>query len=137
MVTADGYGFPSGHALKTATVYGGGALVLNVWDRNRRLVVARAVTAAVAASRVVLGVHYAVDVAVGVAVGAVFLAGTFRLTRRRPTSELALSTVFGGLAFATAGDFRSDLALSAAAAGLAVWVATDRVADAGAAPAER
>jgi membrane-associated phospholipid phosphatase len=137
LVTADGYGFPSGHALKTVAVYGGGALILDVWDRNRRLVVAGAVTAVVAASRVVLGVHYAVDVVVGVAVGAAFLTGTMWLTDGRPTPALTLSTVLGGLAFATAGDLRSGLALSAAAAGLAVWVATDRAAAPGADPAER
>jgi membrane-associated phospholipid phosphatase len=137
LVTASGYGFPSGHALKTTAFYGGGALVLNVWDRNRRLVVAGTVTAAVAASRVVLGVHYAVDVVVGVVVGAAFLVGALRVTRRRPASALALSTVLGALAFATAGDQRSGLALSAAAAGLTVWVATERFEAFGADPAER
>ncbi|MFC4448462.1 phosphatase PAP2 family protein [Halorussus aquaticus] len=127
MVTGDGYGFPSGHALKTTAVYGGAALALDVWDRNRRLAAAGVLTVLVAASRVVLGVHYAVDVAVGVAVGVLFLAAAVRLTDQRPTRALALSTVLGGVAFATAGTLKSGLALSAAAVGLVVWTGTDRV----------
>ncbi|NEU58580.1 phosphatase PAP2 family protein [Halorussus sp. MSC15.2] len=125
MVTGDGYGFPSGHALKTTVVYGGAALVLDVWDRNRRLAVAGVLTALVAASRVVLGVHYVVDVAVGVTVGVLFLVAAVRLTDRRPTRALALSTALGGVAFATAGTLKSGLALSAAAVGLVVWAGTD------------
>lgn len=121
MVTGDGYGFPSGHALKTTAVYGGAALALDVWDRNRRLAVAGVLTALVAASRVVLGVHYVVDVVVGVA----FLAAAIRLTDQRPARALALSTALGGVAFATAGTFKSGLALSAAAVGLVVWTGTD------------
>jgi membrane-associated phospholipid phosphatase len=126
LVTATGYGFPSGHALKTAAVYGGGALVLNVWDRERRLVVAGVVTAAVSASRVVLGVHYVVDVVVGVVVGVAFLVGVMRLTDRHPAPALALATVLAGLGFVVAADLESGLALSAAAGGLMVWVGADR-----------
>ena len=127
MVTGDGYGFPSGHALKTTAVYGAGALVLDVWDRNRRLAAAAALGVLVAASRVVLGVHYVVDVVAGSVVGVLFLAGAVRLTDRRPARALALSTVLGMLAAATAGTSKSVLALSAAAVGLVVWVGTDRV----------
>ncbi|WP_435180564.1 phosphatase PAP2 family protein [Halorussus sp. AFM4] len=127
MVTGDGYGFPSGHALKTTAVYGAGALVLDAWDRDRRLVVAAAVSVLVAASRVVLGVHYVVDVVAGAAVGALFLAVAVRLTDQRPARALALSTALGALAVGVAGTTKSVLALSAAAVGLVVWVGSDRV----------
>lgn len=127
MVTGDGYGFPSGHALKATVVYGAGALALDVWDRDRRLAVAAAVSVLVAASRVVLGVHYVADVAVGAVAGALFLAGTVRLIDQRPARALALSTVLGALAFAVAGTTKSGVALATAAVGLGVWVGADRV----------
>lgn len=128
MVTGDGFGFPSGHALKTTVVYGAAAVALDFWDRTRRVALAGVLTALVAASRVFLGVHYVVDVVVGSAVGVVFLVGAIRLTDQRPTQALTLATVLGGLAFVTAGTFKSGLALAAAVVGLLVWVATDRVA---------
>ncbi|NHN60738.1 MULTISPECIES: phosphatase PAP2 family protein [Halorussus] len=127
MVTGDSYGFPSGHALKTTAVYGAGALALDVWDRERRLALAAGIGVLVAASRVVLGVHYVVDVVAGAAVGALFLAVAVRSTDQRPARALALSTVLGALAVGVAGTSKSVLALSAAAGGLVVWVGTDRV----------
>nr|WP_231736902.1 phosphatase PAP2 family protein [Halobacterium sp. CBA1126] len=84
LVTGDGFGFPSGHALKTTVVYGGAAFALDVWNRRRRLAVAGLVTALVAASRVFLGVHYTVDVVAGCLVGVAFLAVAIRLTDQRP-----------------------------------------------------
>jgi len=125
MVTGDGYGFPSGHALKTTAVYGAGALALDVWDRERRLVAAAGVSALVAASRVVLGVHYVVDVVAGAIAGGLFLVVAVRLTDQRPARALALATVLGLLAVATAGTAESILALTATAVGLVVWVGTD------------
>ncbi|UPW01819.1 phosphatase PAP2 family protein [Halorussus gelatinilyticus] len=136
MVTGDGYGFPSGHALKTTVVYGGAALALDVWDRGRQLAVAGAIIALVAASRVVLGVHYVVDVVAGAVVGGLFLAAVVRLTDQRPTRTLALSTGLGLLGFLAAGTSKSALALAVAAVGLVVWVGTDRVRGLNADPAE-
>lgn len=72
----DGFGFPSGHAIGATVVYGGLAGLLS----DRRLTrVAAALIVVVAASRVVIGVHYLVDVLVGVAVGVGYLAVAFRL----------------------------------------------------------
>ncbi|WP_137286683.1 phosphatase PAP2 family protein [Halorussus salinisoli] len=136
MVTGDGFGFPSGHALKTTAVYGGAAFALDFWDRPRRLALAGVLSTLVAASRVFLGVHYVVDVVFGSVVGVAFLAGVIRLTDQRPTRALALSTVLGGLAFATSGTSKSGLAFAAAAIGFVVWAATDRLA-VGADPVER
>ncbi|RDZ66016.1 glucose-6-phosphatase [Haloferax sp. Atlit-12N] len=75
--TDDGFGFPSGHALGTTVVYGAAALLLDVWDRRRRVLAAAAIVATVALSRVVIGVHYGVDVVVGVLLGLVVLKTVF------------------------------------------------------------
>jgi undecaprenyl-diphosphatase len=60
----EGYSFPSGHAMSAAA--GAYALAL-MWPRRRRWIWALGLL--IAASRVYLGVHYAVDVAVGFALG--------------------------------------------------------------------
>ncbi|WP_074792800.1 phosphatase PAP2 family protein [Haloferax larsenii] len=75
--TDDGFGFPSGHALGTTVVYGAAALLLDAWDRRRRVLAAAAIVATVALSRVVIGVHYGVDVVVGVLLGLVVLKTVF------------------------------------------------------------
>jgi membrane-associated phospholipid phosphatase len=73
--TADGPGFPSGHALGTTMVWGGLALVVDWGTARQRLGGAAAVIGLVSLSRLVLGVHYLVDVVVGIGVGAVLLGG--------------------------------------------------------------
>lgn len=97
--TADGYGFPSGHALTTTVVWGGLAVVLDVGTRRRRALVAGTVIALVCLSRVALGIHYAVDVVAGVAVGLAYLGVTGR--RRARTAfwlavAIAVVSVFVG-----------------------------------------
>jgi membrane-associated phospholipid phosphatase len=70
---AAGYSFPSGHAAGAAAVYG--ALVVLVlprairWARALLLAAGTSLICAVAASRVLLGVHYPSDVAAGAALG--------------------------------------------------------------------
>lgn len=70
---ASGYSFPSGHTGGSAAVYG--ALVLLAlprvgrWARLLLLAAGALLIAAVAASRVLLGVHYPSDVAAGAALG--------------------------------------------------------------------
>jgi membrane-associated phospholipid phosphatase len=107
--TADGYGFPSGHAIMTTVVWSGLAVVLDVGNRRRRAVVAGVVIALVSFSRVALGVHYAVDVVAGVAVGLAYLGVVVGLTRRHTrvafwsaTVVAAGSVVVGGMTFDTA-----------------------------------
>ncbi|WP_276258328.1 phosphatase PAP2 family protein [Haloglomus litoreum] len=70
--TADGTGFPSGHALGAMLVWGGAALTLD-GDRRTRLAAGTAVVGLVGLSRVALGVHYLVDVLAGWAIGGVAL----------------------------------------------------------------
>jgi membrane-associated phospholipid phosphatase len=70
---AAGYSFPSGHAAGAAAVYG--ALLVLVlpraarWARALLLAAGTSLICAVAASRVLLGVHYPSDVAAGAALG--------------------------------------------------------------------
>ncbi|MGQ3329140.1 phosphatase PAP2 family protein [Halorubrum sp. FL23] len=87
-VLSDGFGFPSGHATGGAAAYLALALAYDrAWTARKRLFAAAAVAVAVAASRVVLEVHYLVDVLAGLAVGvgvvlaALWLAGDSRVRR--------------------------------------------------------
>lgn len=121
MVTGDGYGFPSGHALKTTAVYGGAALTLTTWDRTRQLLGAGVVATLVALSRVVLGVHYLVDVVVGVALGVVFLVSVERFTARDPQRALLVSFALGLLAVGLTMELKSGLVVVAAVGSLGLW----------------
>ena len=93
-VLSDGFGFPSGHATGGAAAYLALALVYDrAWTARRRLLVAAAVAVAVAASRVVIEVHYLVDVLAGLAVGtgvvlgALWLAGDPRVRRGESAAD--------------------------------------------------
>lgn len=73
------YSFPSGHAFSSTAFYGSVALVLAsaTAERSRRVAIfatAAAIVAVVAASRVILGVHYLLDVIAGTAGGIAVLA---------------------------------------------------------------
>jgi membrane-associated phospholipid phosphatase len=93
----DGYGFPSGHALGATVVWGTAALALD-WSRRRlRLAVASVAVPVVAASRVVIGVHYLVDVVVGTVVGVAVIGLVFAATwrdRSEPPTHAAVDRVF-------------------------------------------
>jgi membrane-associated phospholipid phosphatase len=70
------YAFPSGHAFAASATYGALAIVLARRLPSRRTLVfgcAAALIVAVAASRVILGVHYLLDVVGGVLAGIAWL----------------------------------------------------------------
>jgi membrane-associated phospholipid phosphatase len=77
------YSFPSGHAFASTATYGALALVLaaNVPRTRRAFVVpvAAIVVAIIAASRVILGVHYLFDVLAGIAGGIAVLSALLLL----------------------------------------------------------
>ncbi len=125
LTAADGFGFPSGHAVGSTVAWGALAVLADVWTRRRRLLTAGAVVAAVSASRVVLGVHYVADVVVGVAVGLALLAGTLRVARGDPARAFLVAAVIAVAAVAVGGG--DDAAASVGAtvgAGLA-WTGLD------------
>lgn len=120
--TADGNTLPSGHAIGSTIVYGGLVLVLNVGTRRRRVGVAAALVAVVAASRIVIGVHYLGDVALGVGVGVAFLAVAHWLARDRPGRALMLAVVLAVAAVGLAGyTFDALVALGAAIGARITW----------------
>lgn len=114
----DQYGFPSGHAFSALVVYGG---VLYLFERHRDPLPAVAtgtLIAAIALSRVVIGVHYLADVIAGVVVGIVFLTAMERVTKRKPRRGFAIGAV---LAVPTAAIASGEsLALAFVALGTAV-----------------
>lgn len=126
LVTGHGYGFPSGHAVKSTAVYGAAALTLTARDANRRIRVAAVVVALVCLSRVVLGVHYVVDVVAGAAVGLVFLGTMVRLNRRGPAPALGLATLLGVAAVGVAPGVKTTLAAVVAALALGAFAVTRR-----------
>ena len=73
LVHAGGSAFPSGHSATAAATYAAVAFVLcRTQPRSRRIAISAAavvITIAVAASRVLLGVHWVTDVVAGVLVG--------------------------------------------------------------------
>ncbi|MFB6194777.1 MAG: phosphatase PAP2 family protein [Haloplanus sp.] len=130
----DGYGFPSGHALGATVVYGGLAAL---FDRRRVRIAAAALIVVVAASRVVIGVHYLVDVVAGVGVGVAYLATALRAGPGWPPERVTavdarrvftLAVGVGLLALAVAVVRDTVVATAAAAGGWIGWtVAADRV----------
>ncbi|MDQ6926618.1 MAG: phosphatase PAP2 family protein [Candidatus Eremiobacteraeota bacterium] len=80
-----GESFPSGHALASTVIYGLVAWTLaRRWPGHEVLIGASAtfVVAAIAFSRLYLGVHWPSDVVAGVAIGYLCLIATIQLVRR-------------------------------------------------------
>ena len=76
-----GKSFPSGHAMNSAVVYGAILVVLwqpmRTWRRRVTLLgLFTGLVVGIAASRVVLTVHYVSDVVAGVVLGVAFVAGS-------------------------------------------------------------
>lgn len=125
LTAAEGFGFPSGHAVGSTAVLGALALLADVWTRRRRLLGAATVVVAVAASRVGLGVHYVGDVVVGVAVGLVLLAGTLWIARDRPARAFLLAVGFAMAAVALGGGGDAAAAVGATVGAGLAWIGSD------------
>lgn len=70
LATADGHSFPSGHAMGSAALWASLALVVALSaPAALRWLLATTVPVVVAASRVLIGVHFVTDVVVGLALG--------------------------------------------------------------------
>ena len=84
-VAVSGESFPSGHALASTVIYGLVAYTLaRRWPGHTLLIgaIAAFVVAAIAFSRLYLGVHWPSDVVAGVAIGYLCLTGTILYARR-------------------------------------------------------
>ncbi|NHN61484.1 phosphatase PAP2 family protein [Halorussus rarus] len=121
--TADGPGFPSGHALGTTMFWGGLALVVEHWTAWKRFGAAAAIVALVSLSRLVLGVHYLVDVVVGAALGAVVLGALYLLADRGtdPVRVLHVAVAVGVAGLLVGVTFDSVAAVGGATGGWLVW----------------
>lgn len=120
LVAADGYGFPSGHALGATVVYLLLAGRMRILDRRLRYAAAAVTVASVASSRVLLGVHYPGDVLVGVAVGVVYVAAVQR-TVEMPEAVFGIAFAVGAAAYAAGSRYYVGLSTGAPSAGLLVW----------------
>lgn len=129
IASADGYGFPSGHAVGATVTYGLFALVLEAGTRRLRVAAAAVIVAAVCLTRLVLGVHYPLDVVAGVAIGGCYLAAAWRLLEHSPfdrtLTAFALALGLAGVAMVASGRADSAVEYAAfAAGGLAGWIAS-------------
>ncbi|WP_135534811.1 phosphatase PAP2 family protein [Halostella pelagica] len=128
-VSADGYGFPSGHAVGSAAVWGALALWTDIGTRRQRFLAAAALVAVISVSRLVLGVHYLVDVVAGVAVGGAYLAAVAVAVSRAtdgPTVALGAAAAVAALGIAVSGANQELLAAFGAAVGaLVAWRLAD------------
>lgn len=88
-VAEDGFGFPSGHATATAGAAFALAALLDIGRSRIRYLVATAAFSVIAATRVLLGVHYVGDVLAGGLVGGLMVWVGIVLTRR------SIGVVFG------------------------------------------
>jgi membrane-associated phospholipid phosphatase len=122
-VPADYYAFPSGHATGAAAVYGGVAALFLRSVRTRLAAVA--VVVVVAASRVVLGVHYLVDVLAGVAVGAGVVIVGLLASRHRVGPAFGLATLAGVGALALAGTVDAAARAGVAVGAAVAWAVLD------------
>jgi len=92
-ISTYGYGFPSGHAVAGVVVYGGLAVEFDWLDHTRAVAGIGTLTAAIAFSRVVLGVHYLGDVLAGLVLGAAVVATARYLTGGDPARVFAVGAV--------------------------------------------
>lgn len=124
ITTAEGPGFPSGHALGSTMVWGGFALVV-VEERLSRawLGFAGGVVILVSLSRLILGVHYLIDVVVGAAIGLVVLAVLYVVADHgiAPARVLLVAVGVGALGLILGFTFESVAAIGSAVGAWLVW----------------
>ena len=119
-----GYSFPSAHAMGAAAFYGALAVSMEWGTRWRRYLLAGAVIAIVAISRVVMGLHFAGDVLVGVVLG-LGLVGVGVWTRNeglfRPGPMFLLAIAITALAAVLGSSVFLSLTLGASIGGFVGW----------------
>lgn len=127
MATGEGYGFPSGHATVAVLVWGGLAWAVRTGTRRARTTVAAVVVGLVLLSRLVLGVHYAVDVVVGAAIAGSALWLSLAALRT-PERVFGLAAVVALVGLAGGGLSRDvGAAVGMGLVGTAVWPALPEI----------
>lgn len=121
LISAAGYGFPSGHAIESTIVYGALALVLSIGTRRRRVASAAVMFGLIAFSRVILGVHYPTDVLGGIVAGGAFLVGAIVLTRGDPLRGFWLAAAVATVALFVGGPSPAIVILGASMGGVLAW----------------
>ena len=123
-----GHGFPSGHTMAAALLWGALAIWGRTGSRRVRLLVASTIVGLVAVSRLVLGVHYLADVVVSVALAVGFLVVAGLTLDGDPRRALGTAAIFGVIALLVTGASTDGLAAFLGCVGGATgWVAAERV----------
>ncbi|AWB26621.1 phosphatase PAP2 family protein [Halococcoides cellulosivorans] len=128
MAHADGFGFPSGHAIGATLVYGALARRVTLGTARQRAVVAAGLVGLIATTRLVLGVHYLVDVLAGIAIAVALLAVIERF-RPGPRVIVGAATALAGLAAVLTLDPRLAAAAMLPVGGWALAARLDRSLD--------
>lgn len=128
VVPIGGYSFPSGHAVTATIGYGILAYDVRVGPKWARYTAAAVVIAAVALSRVVLGVHFVRDIVAGVVVGLAFLVAAIALTRHEPRLSFLLAVGVSVVAVVVGGAAPISVLFLGASVGAALaWELMDGV----------
>lgn len=123
--TADGYGFPSGHAVGSAAVYGSIAGLVAPASRRRATAAAAGLIAVASLTRVGLGVHFLVDVVAGVAVGLLLAALAVRWVDRPAVPMAVAVPAAAGWAILADATPTAVGVLGLCAGALVAWTALD------------
>ncbi|WEL20167.1 phosphatase PAP2 family protein [Halorhabdus sp. BNX81] len=129
IVGPGGHAFPSGHATAATVGWLGVAWAYRGKHRTRALVLAGGLVAAIAASRVALGVHRPHEVLAGIGVGVVLLASTFDVLGR-PRRAFALAGMIGVAGPVVVGLTGDSLLIAGVALGTVIgreWAQGDRM----------
>lgn len=127
-VDRHGYGFPSGHTMAAAVLWGGLARWTDIGTRDRRYATAALIIGAVAVSRMALGVHYMVDVIASVLFGVGYLLLIERLTAGQPTRTFGIAIGIAIGAVLVAGPTPDAvLALAGTVLAFVGWRTVDRL----------
>lgn len=119
--TADGHGFPSGHATLSTTVFFGLAGALPGGTARRRALLAGSLVVAISLTRLGLGVHFLADVVTGALLGVLVLTFGAVATRSSPadapTTVAVVATGVGAVGVAIAAPALDPGGLARAAEG--------------------
>jgi hypothetical protein len=121
VIPADGYGFPSGHAVAATITWLTIAVHASSSTRQRRIAAALVIIGLVGLSRVILGVHYPIDVAAGILAGLIYLAITAAGSWNAPEWSLGLALVTSLLALVIARTPDAVFYASVAVASTLTW----------------